>query len=267
MKNGLGAVEDAAEETSEFSLIPNETLMTMYENLLKSRLVEVRQGRTRKRDEGEWAAVKSACVGVTTGLRAEDRVHSAEEIAVLPLLGTGAGRDEGRDGVESLHRALGAAMLNKSAEDAAVAVVFWRDAEHDCWPKALEAARANRLPMLFVAPAPNGNGKAGRAARKNGKAAEAELEAGEELPRILVDGYDAVAVDRVAHESSERARRGRGPTVVECASLGANGRGNAEAVAKMERYLHGKGLLRRGLKQEMMERVEKELRGAKRKAK
>jgi hypothetical protein len=90
---------------------------------------------------------------------------------------------------------------------------------------------------------------------------------GTELPRMLVDGFDAVAVYRVAHEAIDRARKGRGATLIECGSNCVQGqrRTREDAVVNMERYLRGKGILRRGMRQEIEGAFAKGLGGLKKK--
>src|ERR1700738_575831 len=79
------AVAAPAEET-EFSLIPAATLVWLYANLLKGRLVEerVRSGKSA-RDEG-WDAVKAAGAAVLMDLRVDDVVTTAGEIPLVRLL-------------------------------------------------------------------------------------------------------------------------------------------------------------------------------------
>jgi len=68
------------------------------------------------------------------------------------------------------------------------------------------------------------------------------------LPTIPVDDSDAVAVYRVAYESIEKARRGAGPTLIQCIwhqSLSARSRAKderADPVVYMEQYLRKRNL-------------------------
>lgn len=68
------------------------------------------------------------------------------------------------------------------------------------------------------------------------------------LPAIPVDDSDAVAVYRVAHESIEKARRGAGPTLIQCIrhrSLSTRSRAKderADPVVYMEQYLRKRNL-------------------------
>jgi len=79
---------------------------------------------------------------------------------------------------------------------------------------------------------------------ENAATSRGDLEPGTELPRIAVDGHDAVASYRVAHEAIERARRDRGPTLMECTAFRVNGRSQQNSVAMMKAYLRAKGLLK-----------------------
>jgi hypothetical protein len=252
----------APEEKTEFSLIPPATLVTLYANLLKSRMLQERLGRTgtdARRDEG-WAAVKAAVAAVLMDLHAEDVVTAEEEIPLARLLrGEKAaavvrGREAAR-GVAGnlLLHAVGSALANRTKKNGRVSVVFWRDASETLWQDALEMAREHTLPLIMVCPAGEGTKDA----------RDKRLAPGTELPRIAVDGYDAVAVYRVAHEAIDRARRNRGATLIECASFrvkGQRGR-HGDAVVNMERYLKGKGMLRRGLRTEIEDEFAQELRG------
>lgn len=259
---GSSAVQAAPSEKTEFSLIPHAALEAMYANLLKGRMLEERLGRGKDRRDDGWAAVKAAAAAVLWDLGSDDVVAAADEMPLVRLLrgetAAASVRDaEGSrdDAAHLLLHAVGAALANKTKKNGKVAVVFWRDAGLAYWRDALEMAGAHTLPLIMVCPFDDGSD-----ARKKA----AELAPGTELPRIAVDGYDAVAVYRVAHEAIERARKGRGATLIECANCceaGKQGR-RGDAVANMERYLRGKGLLRRGMKREIVEGFEREL-GAK----
>ena len=57
------------------------------------------------------------------------------------------------------------------------------------------------------------------------------------FPVIAVDGNDAVAVYRVASEAIAHARKGDGPTLIECIRTKAG-----DPLLNMEKYLVRKGL-------------------------
>ena len=261
-----GALGGAPGEKTEFSLIPPATLTALYANLLRGRMLEARMRRGKgARDEG-WEAVKAATAAVlmdlgsqdlrSQDLRSQDLVASAEEIPLARLLrGEKAAvvlrerEARGEAGSLLLH-AVGVALASRTKKDGKVAVVFWRDAAQELWWDVLEMARAHTLPMILVCPV------------SNSVKDERGLAPGTELPRIAVDGYDAVAVYRVAHEAIDRARRNRGATLIECAGFrveGQRGR-HGDVVLNIERYLRGKGMLRRGMRREIEEQFAGELR-------
>jgi pyruvate dehydrogenase E1 component alpha subunit len=115
------------------------------------------------------------------------------------------------------------------------------------WNQALSAAAAKVLPIIFV--------RRDKLSKQTGNARSGSVE-DYGFPRIPVDGHDVVAVYRVAHESIQRARRGGGPTLIECEPYlpdthGRNGLGRPGAwrmekdpIRHMEMYLTRKGLFR-----------------------
>ncbi len=58
------------------------------------------------------------------------------------------------------------------------------------------------------------------------------------FPTIPVDGRDAVAVYRVAQEAIARARKGGGPTLIECKMLP----GTMDPILHIERYMQKRGI-------------------------
>jgi pyruvate dehydrogenase E1 component alpha subunit len=77
------------------------------------------------------------------------------------------------------------------------------------------------------------------------------------FPGVTVDGDDAVAVYRVATEAMAHARRGSGPTLIECKPWVLSGepstrrRAAGNPIPRMEEYLNRKGLFDRKLKSEV----------------
>jgi hypothetical protein len=213
----------AAEKKEEFSLIPHATLRALYTNLLKCR---------RLKRRGAWR-FDAALVAAATDLRANDTVVSDDDPVLRKLLGARRCFGEA-DAAARLHEALGAAMEDKTRN---VAVVFAKDAEDEHWVAALESALRQSLPVVFVHETDLDR------ERPLGMAAMlAAVEPGTEMPVITVDGDDVVAAYRVAHEAIDRARRDRGPTLIECVAFKGKGLRGGDAVVKMKRYLRSKGL-------------------------
>jgi TPP-dependent pyruvate/acetoin dehydrogenase alpha subunit len=96
------------------------------------------------------------------------------------------------------------------------------------------------------------------------------------FPGITVDGNDVVAVYRVAQEAIARARRGQGPTLIECKTYRWYGHSEIDPakyrdpeeverwkakdpIAGWRRYLTGKGLFTAEWKQEIVDGFNKEL--------
>jgi pyruvate dehydrogenase E1 component alpha subunit len=240
-KNGAG------DGKQEFSLISNETLLGLYRGLLKARA-----GRVRKNG---WA-FDAATVAVAQDLSSDDEVvaeDAADVLRMMPLNGRSGARAKATSSSE-LERSVGFALVQKTRKSAKVAVVYGGLEHGQGWLDALEVARAHRLPMIFVSESREEE-MPRRGARK---ASGAELEPGTELARIIVDGHDVVASYRVAHEAVDRARKGRGATLIECTEFRISGQRRQDAVAGMEQYLRGKGLFDRGTKKKILDEIAQE---------
>jgi len=210
----------------EFSLIPHETLLALYDGLVKGKERRV----TAKAAGGaqSWKYV-AAAVAVAQDLIPGDTVLAERAVPALRQAKVAT-----RGFAAELERAIGVALRDKTRKTAKATVVFAAGAAGEAWRDVLEVARAHRLPMVFVA----------ELREENAATSRGDLEPGTELPRIAVDGHDAVASYRVAHEAIERARRDRGPTLMECTAFRVNGRSQQNSVAMMKAYLRAKGLLK-----------------------
>ena len=222
--SGARAKAKAKESTpaEKVALIPDAALQELHRRLLvvagKER--ERRGGAWRQEEVEQYAAAK---VAVWFDLNASDTVLNG--------------------GHATLKDTLGAALLDKTRKNRKIALV-WGGERGAEWHDSLEAARAQSLPVVFVR---EENG-ASELRTKLARAARA-LKPGEEMPCITVDGHDVVAAYRVAHEAIERARRDRGPTLILLATYRVGGRAFTDALADMENYLRGRGLLERGIRE------------------
>lgn len=163
---------------------------------------------------------------------------------VLPALETFA------DQFEVASRAARLGMRGKSMK---VTVLFCGREEFTdhAWEQSLRSAAVARLPMLFVCH--------GRPQAKN--LAQQAQRCG--LPGITVDQEDVVAIYRVASEALAHARRGNGPTLIECKPWivrTPSRRSRAgNAIRNMETYLAGKGLFKPKFKADVLSQFEREL--------
>jgi pyruvate dehydrogenase E1 component alpha subunit len=111
----------------------------------------------------------------------------------------------------------GAGLAAQMAGKGGVAVCFFGDgaANTGSFHESLNIAAAWKLPMLYVC---EHNSWAANTSAKMTHAAEdvAGRAAGYGIPGVVVDGNDVVAVYEAAREAVTRARRGEGPTLLEC---------------------------------------------------
>ncbi len=269
-----------------FSLISNDKLLQLYTTMLKCRMLEERIRGLSERD-GSVAIhaqvnQEATVVGVgldllvgdtlapaprgfipcfVTGLPLESifaqsisasatgspraRVRYASFNLIRPSLGLGA----------QLEKAIGAAIENKRSRNKKITVAFCGDGSTS--PQILEdamrQAAKRKLPILLVCQSAPEAEAISAQARDCG------------VPEMIVDGDDAVAVYRVATEAIAHARRGSGPTLIDCkpwvvAGLKIKGRRAAGSpILKMEQYLTRKGLFDKKLKSAVTRSFRREL--------
>jgi TPP-dependent pyruvate/acetoin dehydrogenase alpha subunit len=113
--------------------------------------------------------------------------------------------------------AAGAAMAYKMRGEETVAVAFFGDGtmEEGHVHESMNLAALYRLPLLFIC---ENNQYASHMHWSERRVADNLHRAGEihSVPGERVDGNDAVAVYSAAAKAVERARRGEGPTLIEC---------------------------------------------------
>jgi pyruvate dehydrogenase E1 component alpha subunit len=113
--------------------------------------------------------------------------------------------------------ATGAAFACKYKENGAVAVAFFGDGASDraTFHESLNLASTWKLPIVFLC---ENNGWAISNAQQNHQNITdiSDRASGYGIPGVSVDGNDVVAVYEAAGAAIDRARRGDGPTLVEC---------------------------------------------------
>ncbi|HKF45817.1 MAG TPA: thiamine pyrophosphate-dependent enzyme [Terracidiphilus sp.] len=249
MKKKVKSARATRKSPAEFSLISSDTLLALHRNLLlcRAKTRRLRQAQRASHDAAEYDAV---VVAFANDLIRDDHVTSTarseliESLRGKPAAGPRIGRGSRADLATMLHSALGAALTHKTGKTRKVTLVFGADGNSDAWRNALEAARLHSLPIVFASTIDLAREE------RNHAQVRRKLPPGTELPQITVDGNDVVAVYRVAHEAIERARRDRGPTLIECAEYRLRGRTHNDPVTNMEAYLKGKGLLQPRLRKE-----------------
>ena len=113
--------------------------------------------------------------------------------------------------------AVGAAFSNKYRKTDRVAVSFFGDgaSNEGSFHEAANMAALYKLPVVFVCEN-NGYGEYTPQAAHQAIVDVADRAAGYGMPGVVADGMDAVAVYEAAGAAIERARKGEGPTLLEC---------------------------------------------------
>lgn len=270
----------AAQVQNGFSLITNEKLLGLYGSMLRSRMIE-RYARAQSRSGAKNALStgrEAAAAGVLLDLRRDDvLVLGPADVAAAFVKGVPlraliasvgdpawAGYAPRRvlpacaDVDTRLALAAGAAAALKQQKDASLAVVFYDAAAPApaSWLQTMRFAARHALPILFVC----WNTRPTRDLYREADRCD--------IPGIAVEGHDAVAVYRVASEAIAHARRGNGPTFIECKSgfpAGFGGGlfdGAADAIRNMEAYLAGKRLYKAQAKRKIIAEFGRELAAA-----
>jgi hypothetical protein len=221
-----------------FSLIPREKLLALYAGLLRCQMLEnfiaenIQARRSSTRTSS--AAAVAACLGHRPGdaIAAPARdllptfVIGKSLTQVLSSLHTPVAAQRSRFAAQ-LRAALAAARNIHSHGDHRIVIVFGRPATGRQWQTMLHTATTERLPILFVC---------------KGQSHRRTLRPARYLPAIAVDRDDAVALYRVASEGMAHARRGNGPTLIECIPWPSLTKKTADPIAKMEAFLKQKGV-------------------------
>ncbi len=113
--------------------------------------------------------------------------------------------------------AVGAALASWYRESRQVCACFFGDgaSNQGTTHEAMNLASVWRLPVVFVAEN-NTFGEFTRQSEHQRIESIADRAAGYDMPGVVVDGNDAVAVFEAASEAVARAREGKGPTLLEC---------------------------------------------------
>jgi len=198
--------------------VDEEVLRRLYARMLRARFA----GNGRKNG---FSSLKLAEIGALIDLLPGDAVAPpAGNTAIQAALAAS-------DGVHTLPPHLGLAAgvaLGFKLHPHQNVVVVMTDAgalDAGSAHEALTSAAAEKLPLVVVVDCSDArSGLEARAAAYG-------------IPAIAVDGSDAVAVYRVSREAINRARSGRGPSLLECQAIASD----LDTITRMEHYLEKHG--------------------------
>jgi len=265
-----------------FSLISNEKLLQLYSTMLRCSLLYARIG-VLANGNGSAALLaalshEAAAVGVCLDLLPGDTLAPSHRgfipsfVKGLPIAGIFSAVAPKVSGPRpsyadlnlippvlsleaQLDRAIDAAVDNKKARKKQIVVAFCGSSSASPEPlhKAMLQAGKRNLPILLVC-------------HSSSDCDEICAKAEEcDFPGVSVDGDDAVAVYRVATEAIAHARRGSGPTLIDCKPWPLSGHKPGHRLAagnpilRMEDYLTRKGLFDRKFKSKVSATFRREL--------
>ena len=112
--------------------------------------------------------------------------------------------------------ATGAALASSFRNNEAVAVSFFGDgaSNEGTFHESLNLASLWKLPVIYVCQN-NGYGEFTKTADSTSVADIAKRAAGYDMPGVIVDGNDVLAVYEVMQQAVRRAKAGEGPTLIE----------------------------------------------------
>ena len=251
MKNKEQSPAPAAK--NGFSLISEGKLLAIYSAMLKCRMLQERMRillRMNHLNGNNVAGQEAAVAGVVIDLLPEDSIRSYPNDLIhffIRDLRLGGGSLE-RVFMQSLNSApalsiseqlklaIDDAIVCKANNNNRITVIFYSSEYiyHDSLLEALRVAGTNRLPILFVLQ--EANARVSAEPKSNGGRIRTNAKT-YGFPAIAVEGNDAVAVYRVACEAIAHARKGDGPTLIECQRWQ-----DGDPLLNMETYLDLKGL-------------------------
>jgi acetoin:2,6-dichlorophenolindophenol oxidoreductase subunit alpha len=233
--------------------LSKKTLINMYETMNKIRLFELRLQELFAASEipgfvhlylGEEAVATGACAALTHAdmITSTHRGHGHLlakggdlKLMMAEIFGRKTGYCKGKGG--SMHiadldlgilgangivggggpLAAGAALAAKYRKSTDVAMCFFGDgaSNQGTTQESLNMASAWKLPLVFVNEN-NGYGISCPQCKSMAVVDIADRAAAYDMPGVVVDGNDVLAVYEAVSEAVKRARKGEGPSLVEC---------------------------------------------------
>jgi TPP-dependent pyruvate/acetoin dehydrogenase alpha subunit len=222
-----------------FSLISDKTFRNLYADLLRCKMLDERL-RIEPSYE-QWSGREACTAGVAACLHSGDSIIPTPRSLLAGYLQHGSlrfMRVSAPTPIQQLAAAVSDAMRHKVESRGNVAVVFAGSSKPKRMRESFARAAKQSLPVFYVlqsdAPFAGDYGN---------------------IPLIRVDGSDAVAIYRVAHESIKRAREGLGPTIMECVAW-SDEKEPKDPFKKLEEYLVDKKLFRKHWSQQLEKKYE-----------
>ncbi len=211
--------------TQHQPLISNEKLKQLFADMLRVRRHgNPRSSRSRKQN---WKFQEAPLVGTTIDLRTDDSLISSSN---LPNNTAAQRAVLEADSVVVL--AAGAALLHQVQAKGNIAMAFVDTKDIARNHQFLRVAHAQSLPIIYV------QGKSAMPKTTRWRT---------EITSIPVDKADVVAIYRVASEAIDKARRGAGPTLIQCVPFSlkkssSRNHHSQDPIRYMEYYLRKKNL-------------------------
>ena len=270
----------AAPPHNGFSLISNDKLLQIYSTMLKCRML---QARIRTLSTGlaasqsslrHEAAIAGAALDMLPGDTLAPSPHGFIPAFVkglplnniLSMLAPGGVRPRppyarlnlmppSLSLTAQLQRVIEVAAANKKSRNKRIVVAFCGSSTEspELLHDAMRQAGERDLPILLVCHSDSESDQICLKAQEYG------------FPGVIVDGDDAVAVYRVATEAMAHARRGSGPTLIDCKPWPLSGKKSAkrrathDPILRMEEYLTRKGLFDKKFKSKVTANFRREL--------
>jgi len=229
------------------SPLPAEVLHHLYASMLKARLLSRRLRNAKQTVEAVWSAtlqnleeadlivadcanpvlevLRGADLTAFTGPKLTARSNGDMPIPEPKIVFPGA------DSTAAVAAGLALAQKKSQAPGIVVAIVSGKITKGSIWNQVLRFAGENRLPMLFIADWTDFRTSRGH---------EGKDLSHWPCPTIAVDGRDVIAVYRVTKEATSAARRGYGPTLIDCINFlapGTRGRDTRDPITSFRGYL------------------------------
>lgn len=222
--------------------LPREILSHLYTTMLKARMLAKRWRTAPHMSEAILAATLQNTEGddllVSAGPHPILNVLAGLPVADADPKKAGSQSDTLNSRVVTAGGAVagiagGLALGLKRASSTAlvVSIVPSSVTRGPAWEEVTAFAAANRLPVVFVS-----DGTTSRPLRRH----DSRELSNWPFPTIAVDGRDVIAVYRVTKEAISAARRGHGPTLVDCVNFvapGRRGKDDRDPLASFRAYL------------------------------